>query len=190
MLERGLLHARRWREQGHAWRLEVNASGWQLVQPGFARRVAAALEAAQWPASDLEVGVTEEALEADPEAALAAVRSLARLGVRVLLDGFGGGAASLSLLRRLPLAGVKLDPAVVIAAARGGVEAAWLPALVGLVHAIGLEVHADGVDSEVQRAAMVKAGCDGLQGRRCGPWMEDRGLEAWMSLSRGADLPQ
>lgn len=189
-LERGLLHARRWRDLGHAWRLEVNVSGWQLVQPNFARRVAAALESARWPADDLEVSVTEDALASDPEAALAAVRSLARQGVRVLLDGFGGGAASLSLLRRLPLAGVKLDPALVASCARGGAESDWVPALVSLVHALGLEVHADGVDTEAQRAAMVRAGCDGLQGRRCGPWMEDRGLEAWLSLSRGADLSQ
>lgn len=190
LLERGLMHAARWRTAGHAWRLNVNVSGWQLVQPGFARRVAAALEASGWAPQDLEIGVTEEALEADPEAALAAVRSLARQGVRVLLDGFGGGAASLSLLCRLPITGVKLDPSVVQAAARGGSEATWLPALVALARSLGLEVHADGVDTEPQRAAMVKAGVDTLQGRRCGPWMEDRGLEAWMSLSRAADLSQ
>ncbi len=189
-LERGLLHARRWRAAGHPWRLNVNVSGWSLVQPGFARRVAAALEAAQWPAADLEVDVTEEALEADPEAALAAVRSLARQGVRVFLDGFGGAAASLSLLRRLPLAGVKLDPTLVQASARGGAEGHWVPALVALAHAMKLEVHAEGVDTEAQRVALRKAGCDGLQGRRCGPWMEDRGLEAWMNLSRSPDLSQ
>jgi EAL domain-containing protein (putative c-di-GMP-specific phosphodiesterase class I) len=66
----------------------------------------------------------------------------------------------------------------------------WLPQLVALVRSLGLEVHADGVDSDAQRDAMIAAGCDGLQGRRCGPWMEDRGLDVWMSLPRGADLPQ
>jgi diguanylate cyclase (GGDEF)-like protein len=189
-LERGLMHARRWRDQGYPWRLNVNVSGWQLVQPGFARRVAGALEAAAWPAEDLEIDVTEDALETDPEAALAAVRSLARQGVRVILEGFGAEAASLSLLRRLPLSGIKLDPALVQGSARGGAESSWLPMLVALVRSLGIEVHADGVDSDAQRAAMLVAGCDGLQGRRCGPWMEDRGLEAWMNLSRGADLPQ
>ena len=45
-----------------------------------------------------------------------------------------------------------------------------------------LEVHANGADTEPQCAALIAAGCDGLQGRRLGPWMEERALESWFSL--------
>jgi diguanylate cyclase (GGDEF)-like protein len=182
VLEQGLLLQRRWRAAGHGLRLNIDVSGWQLTQPGYARRVAAALEAAGCAASDLEIDVAESALHSEPDAALAAVRSLARLGVRVMLDGFGGGTSSLALLQRLPLAGVKLDPALSRACAGAGAEARWVPALVQLAHAMRLEVHALGVDSEPQCAALGAAGCDGLQGRRLGPWMEARALESWFSL--------
>ena len=182
VLEQGLLQLGRWRAAGHPLRLNINVSDWQLTQPGYARRVAAALESAGCAPSELEIDVTESALLADPDAALAAVRSLARQGVRVLLEGFGDGTSSLAVLRRLPLSGVKLDALLSQAGARSGAEARWLPALVQLAHAMALEVYATGADTEAQCAALIAAGCDGLQGRRLGPWMEERALESWFSL--------
>jgi EAL domain-containing protein (putative c-di-GMP-specific phosphodiesterase class I)/GGDEF domain-containing protein/PAS domain-containing protein len=182
VLEQGLHAAARWRAAGHRLRLDVGVSAWQLTQPGHARRVAAALEAAGWPAEDLEIHVDEAALQADPEAAVAAVRALARQGVRVLLDAFGAGASALSWLQRLPLAGVKLDASLAQACAGAAAGSRWVPALVQLAHALGLEVLADGVDTEAQHVALLAAGCDGLQGRRLGAWMEERALDAWLSL--------
>ncbi len=182
VLEHGLLQQRRWRAAGHALRLNINVSDWQLTQPGYARRVAAALEAAGCAPSELEIDVAESALDTDPDAALAAVRSLARQGVRVMLEGFGDGTSSLSVLQRLPLAGVKLDSALSQACAGSGAEARWVPALVQLAHAMQLEVHATGADTELQCEALIAAGCNGLQGRRLGSWMEERALESWFSL--------
>jgi EAL domain-containing protein (putative c-di-GMP-specific phosphodiesterase class I)/GGDEF domain-containing protein/PAS domain-containing protein len=182
VLEHGLLQQRRWREAGHPLRLNIHVSDWQLTQPGYARRVAAALESAGSAPSDLEIDVAESALQADPDAALAAVRSLARQGVRVMLGGFGAGTSSLAALQRLPFTGVKLDATLAQACAGAGAESRWVPALVQLVHAMQLEVHANGVDTELQCKALRQAGCDGLQGRRLGPWMEERALESWFSL--------
>ena len=182
VLEHGLLQQRRWRTAGHALRLNINVSDWQLTQPGYARRVAAALDAAGCAPSELEIDVAESALRADPDAALAALRSLAHQGIRVLLDGFGDGTSSLDALRRLPFAGVKLDSSLSQACARSGAESRWVPALVQLARAMRLEVHATGVDTELQCDALIAAGCNGLQGRRLGPWMEERALESWFSL--------
>jgi diguanylate cyclase (GGDEF)-like protein len=184
-LEHGLLLQRRWRAAGHALRLNVKVSDWQLTQPGYARRVAAALESAGCAPAQLEVDIAESALRVDPEAAVAAVRALARLGVRVLLQGFGAGDSPLAALQRLPLAGIKLDAAFVQACAGDGAEARWMPALVALAHAMRLEVHAEGADTEARCAALRAAGCDGLQGRRLGAWMEERALEAWLELPQG-----
>jgi EAL domain-containing protein (putative c-di-GMP-specific phosphodiesterase class I)/GGDEF domain-containing protein/PAS domain-containing protein len=182
VLEHGLLQQRRWRAAGHRLRLNVNVSDWQLTQPGYVRRVAAAVEAAGGAPEDLEIDVAESALRADPDAALAALRSLARQGVRVMLDGFGVGTSSIASLQRLPFTGVKLDASLAQACAGAGAEARWVPALVQLVHAMGLEVHANGVDTEAQRVALLAAGCEGLQGRRLGAWMEERALDSWFSL--------
>ena len=182
VLEHGLLQQRRWREAGHPLRLNINVSDWQLTQPGYARRVAAALDAAGCAPSELEIDVAESALRVDPDAALAAVRSLAHQGIRVLLDGFGDGTSSLAALRRLPFAGVKLDSLLSQACARSGAESRWVPALVQLARAMQLEVLATGADTELQCDALMAAGCNGLQGRRLGPWMEERALESWFSL--------
>jgi EAL domain-containing protein (putative c-di-GMP-specific phosphodiesterase class I)/GGDEF domain-containing protein len=183
VLERGLLMARRWRDAGQALRLHVPVSGWQLTQPGYARRVAAALESAGCAPCDLEIGVTEAALEADPEAAVAAVRVLARQGVRVLLEGFGAGASSLAWLQRVPFAGLKLDAGLALACAGGAAaEARWVPALVALAHAMRLEVVAGDADTPAQCEALRRAGCDALQGRRLGAWMEEKALDAWLAL--------
>lgn len=182
VLEHGLLQQRRWREAGHPLRLNINVSDWQLTQPGYARRVAAALDAAGCAPSELEIDIAESALRVDPDAALAAVRSLAHQGIRVLLDGFGDGTSSLAALRRLPFAGVKLDSSLSQACARSGSESRWVPALVQLARAMRLEVHATGADTELQCDALMAAGCNGLQGRRLGPWMEERALESWFSL--------
>ena len=64
-----------------------------------------------------------------------------------------------------------------------------MPALVELAHALGLEVHAKGADTESQRLALEAAGCDGLQGRRLGGWMEEGALEAWLALAAREALP-
>jgi diguanylate cyclase (GGDEF)-like protein len=181
-LEHGLLLQRQWREAGHALRLNVRVSDWQLTQPGYARRVAAALEAAGGTPGELEIDIGETALRADPEAAVAAVRALARQGVRVMLHGFGAGESPLTSMQRLPLAGIKLDAALVQACSGDGAESRWMPALVALAHAMRLEVHADGADTEIRCDAARAAGCDGLQGRRLGAWMEERALDAWLAL--------
>ena len=181
-LEQGLLLARRWRDAGQALRLNVPVSGWQLTQPGYARRVAAALDAAGWAPGELEIDVTEAALQADPDAAVAAVRALSRQGVHVVLDAFGAGASSLAWLQRLPFSGVRLDATLAQACARDGSEARWVPALVALAHAMKLEVLADGADTPAQCEALRTAGCDGLQGRGLGAWMEARALDAWLVL--------
>jgi len=182
VLEHGLLQQRRWRAAGHPLRLNINVSDWQLTQPGYARRVAAALESADCAPADLEIDVGESALQADPDAALAAVRSLARQGIRVMLDGFGAGTSSLASLQRLPFTGVKLAATLAQACAGAGAEARWVPTLVQFMHAMQLEVHANGADTELQCTALRQAGCDGLQGRRLGAWMEERALESWFSL--------
>ncbi len=182
VLEHGLLQQKRWRQAGHALRLNVNVSDWQLTQPGYARRVAAALEAARCPPGELEIDIHESVLQADPDAAVAAVRALARHGVRVMLDAFGAGDSSISWLQRLPLTGVKLDAKLAQACAGDGAESRWVPALVALAHAMKLEVHADGADTETQCDALRAAGCDGLQGRRLGTWMEERALDSWLAL--------
>lgn len=177
VMERALRQASQWRAAGIAQGLCVNVSGWQLVQPGYARRVAALLESAGWPAAGLELDIAETALLADPDAALANLRSLRRLGVKVALEHFGSGEASLGLLRRFPLAAVKLDRTLLRAAQSRPADAELVAALSRLARALHLEVHAVGVETESQRALLSSLGCQVWQGLLFAPPLDTRAME-------------
>jgi EAL domain-containing protein (putative c-di-GMP-specific phosphodiesterase class I) len=85
------------------------------------------------------------------------------LGVRVMLDHFGADTGMVAALLDLPLDGVKLDPTLVQRADRDARLWRGLSAVVGLVHDLGLEVVAVGVETESQRDQMLELGCERLQ---------------------------
>ncbi|WP_374568451.1 EAL domain-containing protein [Ideonella sp.] len=179
-LEHALHQAARWRAAGFVWRIALNLSSWQCLQPGLARRVAAALQVAEWPAELLELDVHEAALQADPELARAQLMALRELGVHLVLDDFGSGDASLNLLRRFPLHAVKLDRELVHGLARGATpEAGLAVALAGAARACGLTVYAEGVETETHRHALLALGVSGWQGFLC-----SRPLDAASVLAR------
>lgn len=165
MLAQALQQAARWRAAGHDWALNVNIGRVQFLRPGLARRIAAALQAADWPAERLELDITEAALQHDPVLARTQLHALRTLGVRVLLDDYGCGDASLGVLRRFPLHGVKLDRDTVHGLARGSQpEAGMAAALAGAARACGLVVYAEGVEADSQRQPLLALGVTGWQG--------------------------
>lgn len=176
-MERALRQMQQWRAAGLSLSLIVNAGAWQLSQPGFARRVAALLETARWPAASLEIDISEAALQADPEASLANIRSLRRLGVQVVLDQFGSGEVALGLLRRYPLSAVKLDRALLRGLPRRPADAAFASALIQVARAMQVQVHAVGVETEGQRQFLAQAGCESWQGLLFSPPLDARALE-------------
>ncbi|MFZ5549248.1 MAG: EAL domain-containing protein [Pseudomonadota bacterium] len=186
-LEQALHQAARWRAAGFVWRLNLNLSAAQCRQPGFARRVAAALQAAEWPAELLEFDVHESALQADPELAEAQLRALRDLGVQIVLDDFGRGDASLNLLRRFPLDAVKIDRELIHAMARGSLaDAGLVAAVAGAARACGLAVYAEGVESEVQRQPLAALGISGWQGFLHSRPLDAAGLQARLAHDRRA----
>jgi EAL domain-containing protein (putative c-di-GMP-specific phosphodiesterase class I)/GGDEF domain-containing protein len=184
-LEQALHQAARWRAAGHIWRINLNLSGAQCRQPGFARRVAAALQAADWPAALLEIDVHEHALQADPELATAQLRALRELGVKIVLDDFGRGDASLNLLRRFPLDAVKLDRELVQAMGRGSVvETGLVAAIAAATQACGLTLLAEGVESEAQRQQLAALGVRGWQGFLHSRPLDAAGLQTRLATER------
>ena len=167
-LEHALHQAARWRAAGFVWRVALNLSSWQCLQPGLARRVAAALQVADWPAELLELDVHESALLADPELARSQLRALRELGVHLVLDDYGSGDASINLLRRFPLDAVKLDRELVHGLGKGATpEAGLAVALAGAARACGLLVYAEGVETETHRLSLLALGVAGWQGFLC-----------------------
>jgi diguanylate cyclase (GGDEF)-like protein len=142
----------------------VNVSARNLVRHGFADEVLGALAAFEVPAGRLTVELTETALLTDPSRASAALRDLASAGVRTSIDDFGAGQTSLGYLATLPVHELKIDRAFVQRMDSEPRSAAIARSIIELGHNLGLEVVAEGVESEGVMTLLAEAGCDLVQG--------------------------
>jgi c-di-GMP-specific phosphodiesterase len=144
--------------------LSVNVAGRDLERDGLQADVEAALAQSGLPGHALRLEVTEHQVLADPARAAATLKALRTLGVKVLLDDFGAGYASLHWLMRLPVDAIKYDQIIVQGVGVDGPERKILRAMTGLAHELGLSVIAEGVETQAQRDALSDMGCDYAQG--------------------------
>jgi EAL domain-containing protein (putative c-di-GMP-specific phosphodiesterase class I) len=141
------------------------------------------------PASRLQLEITQGAPGADPLAGLTALSRLHRIGVSIALDHVGTGAASLALLRRLPLHEVKIDRSFVLGMVTDEADAAVVRTIVRLADDLGLRAVAEGVEDERTWRALAHSGCV-VQGWYCARPMPPERLVNWMALYRDRLRPQ
>ena len=154
-----------WAARGTVLPLHVNVSGRQLSDPdSLVETVSGAIAGSGVDPSTLCLEITESALVDDLSVGAGAVERLRELGVKVVLDDFGTGWASLRVLRRLPVDGVKIDRGFVAGVHRHAADRAIAGAVVGLAAGMGLSVVAEGVENEEQRRALLEVGCPLGQG--------------------------
>jgi diguanylate cyclase (GGDEF)-like protein/PAS domain S-box-containing protein len=164
-----LLHACRELAAWHAVGLDdlaisVNLSAQQLNDDGLIDTVAEATARAGIPAHALTIELTESTLMADTAHTLGILRALKDLGVRLSIDDFGTGFSSLSYLKRFPVDEVKIDRSFVDGLGADAENTAIVTAIHSLAHALGLDVVAEGVESDAQRRALIELGCETAQG--------------------------
>src|SRR5690606_32398843 len=170
----------RWREQGLDLRVAVNVSARMLQDSGFPRRVAALLRDTGVPPARVELEITESAMMLDPEHALVVVRALSELGVLISIDDFGTGYSSLAYLRDLPVHAVKLDKSFVMNLDTSGDDRVIVESTVQMAHALGLEIVAEGVESEAIARELAELGYDYGQGYWYSPALLPGALAAWV----------
>ena len=159
---------------GVAPQLSVNVSARQFEQPGLVADVAQALSDSGLPPARLCLELTETALLADAAAAAETLSRLRALGVRIALDDFGTGYSSLGYLKHLPIDALKIDRSFVAGLPGDRYDLAIVRAVAGLAHEAGIEVVAEGVETEAQAAALHECGIYRAQGTsvragtRCG----------------------
>ena len=165
VLDEACRQARAWAEE-HADPpvVAVNLSARQFQHPDLVEDVAEALLRSGLSPRLLELELTESAVMADPEAAVATLRQLKGLGTGLAIDDFGTGYSSLGYLRRFPLDLLKIDKAFVAGLGRIAEDAAIVEAVVGLAHTLGLRVVAEGVETADQAARLRGLGCELAQG--------------------------
>ncbi|PZA12956.1 diguanylate cyclase [Rhodopseudomonas palustris] len=115
-------------------------------------------------ASRLEVEITEGVLIEDFAGAIAILRKIKDLGVRVAMDDFGAGYSSLSYLQSFPFDKIKIDQAFTRKLETNPESAAIVEAILSLARTLKLPVIAEGVETEKQLAFLARAGCDEVQG--------------------------
>jgi len=149
---------------GHPPRISVNVSARQFHHPDFLPQALQALEASGVDPHRIKLELTETAFVERLDDTVAKMAELKRRGVQFSLDDFGTGYSSLSYLKRLPLDEVKIDRAFVRDVLSDPNDAAIARTIISLGHTLGLDVVAEGVETEGQRAFLSREGCGVYQG--------------------------
>ena len=175
VLRRALADQSGWSATGRDWAVSVNISARNLESPGFADRVAALLAEHGTTPDRLILEVTETAMADDIDSVSRAVHALAAYGVGISVDDFGIGYTSLSQLRGVPIAEIKIDRTFVAGVLDEPDNQAIVRAVIALAHGLGSRVTAEGVESAEVAGWLAWAGCDEAQGffySRPVPWAQ------------------
>jgi diguanylate cyclase (GGDEF)-like protein/PAS domain S-box-containing protein len=154
-----------WKEAGFgAINIAVNVSARQFQNKEFLPAVSALLAQEQADTSALTFELTESVLVEDALESIRTMAALRKMGIALSVDDFGTGYSSLSYLRRFPISKLKIDRSFIRDCGSNAQDAAIVSAVIALGHSLGLEVVAEGVESEVQLAFLKESGCDVIQG--------------------------
>lgn len=157
----------------------INVSPAQFSQTErLAQRLRALARDERVQPEQIELEITEQLLMDVGSGCDTEIAKLRDYGFRVALDDFGTGYSSLSYLRRFKVDRLKLDKSFAVGNIREDV--AVIRATVGLAHLLGLEVVAEGIETELQEAVALESGCDVLQGYRYSAPLSPCELEAFV----------
>ncbi|SDK61867.1 putative bifunctional diguanylate cyclase/phosphodiesterase [Billgrantia gudaonensis] len=144
--------------------VSINVSARNLQDASLLGEIEALIERTGLMPSQLEVEITETALMNDLTAARQALARLRSFGIGVSIDDFGTGFASFEYLRHLPITGLKIDRAFVDGLGDDERSRKLMACLIDVGHALGLEVTAEGVETQEQHGILRELGCDLAQG--------------------------
>lgn len=171
----------RWGELGVSQRLAVNISPRQLDHAAFFRRLREVMKSAGAPAGLLELEITEALAMHCSGEVVDAIAELRADGASIAIDDFGTGYSNLARLRDLPVDRVKLDRSLIEHVATQAEARTIAQAVIGLVHGLGCEAVAEGIETRAQLDVLRVIGCDILQGFVIAePMVEDEFLR-WAS---------
>ncbi|MCJ2070794.1 EAL domain-containing protein [Methylobacterium sp. J-030] len=165
VLHAACAQAQAWRHDGlRPFRIGVNLCAAQFRDGRLVEQVAATLAETGLPAHALELEITETIILRHDPGVVAALQALRAMGVGIAFDDYGTGYASLSLLKRFPLTRLKIDRSFVSGLCANRQDAAVVRAVINLSRSFGLEVIAEGVETEEQHQRLLAKGCQEAQG--------------------------
>ena len=182
VLEDAIAQAAVWRAHGHHLPVSVNVSLRDLAGPSLVESCEQILAQHGLTGDALQLDITERLLMAEPDTVARQVEALAERGVRLSLDDFGTGFASLVMLRRLPVDRLKIDSSFVRRLGIGDDDRAIVASIIDLAHALGMTVVAEGVETAMVWQRLNELGCDTAQGWHIGRDMPADEASEWLRV--------
>ena len=156
---------KRWQERGlEGLTMAVNVSALQLLRGDLPKVVARTLDATGIDASGLELELTESVIMENAEQTASTLQAIRELGIAVAVDDFGTGYSSLAYLKRLPINTLKIDKAFIADLTIDPDDEAITTTVITMAHSLGLNVIAEGVETEAQMQFLRAHACDEIQG--------------------------
>lgn len=170
-----------WRAQGLDLVVSANLSARDLLDPGLVVRVRDLVVSHDLPPAALCLEITESALMEDPALAQSHLQQLADFGVKLSIDDYGAGQASLAYVKSLPVHELKIDQSFIRMLAESPKDVAIVHSTIALGHALGLLVVAEGIETEADLAWLRENGCDVGQGYFIARPMAAAALGEWIA---------
>lgn len=164
VMRRACAEIRPWLAGDAAYSVAVNVSGLQFQNRDFATEVLAIVASTGVDPRQLMLELTESVFFESDSDLLRQLRELREAGVRIAMDDFGTGYASLGRLKELPLDKVKIDRSFVAMIKTGQEQLPFFDTMIKAAHSLGLKVTAEGIETPAQARYLVDRGCDSLQG--------------------------
>ena len=177
-------------EEARTWpphlKIAVNVSPVQFRDRTLAEQLLKVLAATGFPASRLEIEITEGSLLEDRDQVTTIIQSLQNVGISICLDDFGTGYASLAQLHTLPIDRIKIDKSFIKTLVRSERTDAIVETIASLGHKLNVPITAEGVESEQVRGEISKLGCSEAQGWLFGRAVSAATVNSFLKMGGGA----
>ena len=186
VIDEALRQCRAWQDDGLRLAIAVNLSARNLVDVDFPTQVAGLLDRWDVEPGLLEFEITESAMLADPTRTKLILERLSVMGIRLSIDDFGTGYSSLAYLKRLPVSEIKVDRSFVMNMDQDEDDATIVRSTIDLGRNLGLDVVAEGVESEQVWDRLKALGCTAAQGYYLSRPVPAPELRTWLLQRRAA----
>ncbi|NRR30749.1 bifunctional diguanylate cyclase/phosphodiesterase [Oxalobacteraceae bacterium] len=182
VLQEVFRQSRRWLDAGYSVPVSANISTNNLMDATFVEMIGGLLAAHAVPPEMIELEVTESALMRNPDTALRRLAELRALGLKLSIDDFGSGYASLSYLKQLPTNCLKIDNSFILNLVSDAADKRIVRSTIDLAHSFGMTVVAEGVETQEIADLLRNKGCDIAQGYHFSRPLPARELEVrWLA---------
>ena len=189
VLKRAFQHCAVWHKKGVEIKISVNLSAKDLLDPSLPDTVAGVTASTSIKPDWIIFEITESAIMTDPERALITVNRLHQMGFELAVDDFGTGYSSLAYLKKMPLTELKIDKSFVEDIQNSENDAVIVKATINLGHNLGLQVTAEGVETEEILNQLKEYGCDIAQGYYFTKPLSVTDFNDWVAASKWQPVP-